>query len=251
MVEVTPRVVLTIGGTEPTATTGIQADLKTFAAHRLYGVCVVTAVTAPLDNGRDDVFPVPATLVGTQLAAILAGFTVAAVKVGMVATGEIASVIAARARTGALPNLVIEPNLLSGNGSRMGIIASVRRLMPYATVLTPDVDEASALVGWPVSTPTDMAGAAGQLCADGARCVVVTGGDLPGAEAVDAMWIPGGARLLRAPRVGSGDIRGTGAAFSAAIAARLAFGESIEDAVAGAKEYVGRVLEASTEALVL
>ncbi|TML22782.1 MAG: bifunctional hydroxymethylpyrimidine kinase/phosphomethylpyrimidine kinase, partial [Actinobacteria bacterium] len=82
----TPPVVLSIGGTDPGAGTGILADLKTFAAHRVSGVCVVTAVTAPRDNGLDDVFPVPATLVGTQLSAILASFTVAAVKVGMLAT---------------------------------------------------------------------------------------------------------------------------------------------------------------------
>jgi hydroxymethylpyrimidine/phosphomethylpyrimidine kinase len=245
MVDMTPPAVLTIGGTEPTTTTGIQADLKMFAAHRVYGVSVVTAVTAPRDNGLDDVFPVPATLVATQLATILAGFTVLAVKIGMVATGEIASVIAARARAGALPNLVIEPNLLSGKGSRMGVTASVRRLMPYATVLIPDMDEAAALVGWPVSTPADMAGAAGQLSADGAKCVVVTGGDLSGDEAVDATWTPGGTRFLRAPRVGTGGTRGTGAAFSASITARLALGESVEDAIVNAKDYVSRYLEAA------
>jgi hydroxymethylpyrimidine/phosphomethylpyrimidine kinase len=244
MVDVTTPVVLTIGGTEPAARTGIQADLRTFAAHRVYGVSVVTAVTAPRDNGLDDVFPVPATLVGTQLAAILAEFTVAAVKVGMVATGEIASVIAASARAGALPNLVIEPNLLSGKGSRMGVTASVRRLMPFAAVLTPDVEEASALVGWTVATPADMAGAAGQLSADGAKCVVVTGGDLSGDEAIDATWTPGGARFLRAPRVGTAKGGGTGSLFSASITARLALGEPPEQAIMNAKEYVGQYLAA-------
>jgi hydroxymethylpyrimidine/phosphomethylpyrimidine kinase len=244
---VTPPVVLTIGGTDPSAGTGILADLKTFAAHRVYGVSVVTAVTAPRDNGLDDVFPVPATLVGTQLSSILADFRVAAVKVGMLATGEIASVVAAKARAGALPNLVVEPNLLSGKGSRMGVTASVRRLMPYAAVLTPDVDEASALVGWPVATTADMAGAAGQLCADGAKCVVVTGGDLTGDEAVDATWTSGGARFLRAPRVRTANTRGTGAAFAAAITARLALGEEVSEAVMNAKEYVGKALQAAVE----
>ncbi len=235
---------LTIGGTDPVAASGILADLKTFAAHRVHGVAVVTAVTAPRDNGLDDVYPVPATLVATQLAAVLAELKPAAVKVGMVATGEIASVIAARARAGTLPNLVIEPSLLSAKGSRMGVAAAVRRLMPYAAVLTPDVDEASALVGWPVATTADMAGAAGQLSADGARCVVVTGGDLSGDEAVDATWTPGGARFLRAPRVRTGQVRGTGAAFSGAIAARLALGEDVTEAITGAKDYVGKVLAA-------
>ena len=244
MIDVTPPVVLSIGGTDPGAGTGILADLKTFAAHRVSGVCVVTAVTAPRDNGLDDVFPVPATLVGTQLSAILASFTVAAVKVGMLATGEIASVIAAKARAGALPNLVLDPVLSPGNGSRLGVTSSVKRLMPYATVLTPDVDEAAALVGWPVATTADMAGAAGQLAADGAKVVVVTGGDLSGDEAVDATWTSGGARFLRAPRVRTATTRGTGSTFSAAIAARLALGEDVADAIGNAKEYVSRTLAA-------
>jgi hydroxymethylpyrimidine kinase/phosphomethylpyrimidine kinase len=208
---------------------------------------VVTAVTAPHSHGPDDVFPVPATLVGTQLAAILEDFPLAAVKVGMVATAEIAAVITAKARAGALPNLVLDPILLSGNGFRLGVTAAVKRLLPFATVLTPNVDEAGALVGWPVATTTDMAGAAGQLAADGARFVVVTGGALAGEEAVDATWTSGGARFLRTPRVLTGNTAGTGCTFSAAVAARVALGDAVPDALLRAKDYVARALRGAAD----
>ena len=152
----TPGVVLTIAGSDPTAGAGIQADLKTFAAYRLYGCSVITAVTSQNTRGVDDVFPVPATVVGTQLAAVLSDFRPAAVKVGMLATAEIAAVVAAKAREGALPNLVLDPVLSSSSGFRLGVTAAVKRLLPYATVITPNRDEASALLGWQVASPADM-----------------------------------------------------------------------------------------------
>jgi len=236
-------VVLTIGGSDPSAATGIQADLKTFAAHRLYGTSVITAVTARNSHGVDDVYAVPATVVGTQLAALLEDLPVAAVKVGMLATAEIAAVVAAKARSGALPNLVLDPVMSTSDGYRMGVTAAVKRLIPYAAVITPNLDEASALVGWPVATTADMAGAAAQLAAVGARFVIVTGGAAPGDEAVDAMWTPAGARFLNAPRVPTRNTHGTGCTFSAAVAARLALGDAVPDALVAAKQYVTWALE--------
>jgi hydroxymethylpyrimidine/phosphomethylpyrimidine kinase len=243
----TPLVAMTIAGSDPTAGAGIQADLKTFAAYRLYGVSVVTAVTSQNTRGVDDVFPVPATVVGTQLAAVLSDFRPAAVKVGMLATAEIAAVVAAKAREGALPNLVLDPVLSSSSGFRLGVSAAVKRLLPYATVITPNRDEASSLVGWQVATTADMAGAAAQLAANGAKYVVVTGGDAAGDEAIDAMWTPHGARFLHAPRVATRNTHGTGCTFAAAIAARLALGDNVPDALAAAKEYVTRALQAAAD----
>jgi hydroxymethylpyrimidine kinase/phosphomethylpyrimidine kinase len=238
----TPPVVLTIAGSDPSAGAGIQADLKTFAAHRVYGTSVVTAVTAQNSLGVEEVYAVPASLVGSQLSAVLDDFPVAAVKVGMLATAEIAGVIAARARAGALPNLVLDPVLLSSSGFRLGVTAAVKRLLPFATVVTPNLDEASALVGWQVATPADMAAAAGQLAAAGARFVVVTGGDAAGDEAVDALWTNGGTRFLHAPRVTTRNTHGTGCTFSSAVAARLALGDPVPDALMGAKAYVSQAL---------
>jgi hydroxymethylpyrimidine kinase/phosphomethylpyrimidine kinase len=236
-------VVLTIGGSDPSAATGIQADLKTFAAHRLYGTSVITAVTAQNSHGLDDLYAVPATVVGTQLAALLEDLPIAAVKVGMLATAEIAAVVAAKVRAGALPNLVLDPVMSTSDGYRMGVTAAVKALLPYAAVVTPNLDGASALVGWPVATPADMAGAAGQLAADGARFVVITGGGGSGDESVDAMWTPAGARFLHAPRVPTRNTHGTGCTFSAAVAARLALGDAVPEALAAAKQYVTWALE--------
>jgi len=239
----TPPVVLTIGGSDPSAATGIQADLKTFAAHRLYGTSVITAVTTQNSRGVDDVFAVPATVVGTQLAALLEDLPIAAVKVGMLATAEIAAVVAAKARSGALPNLVLDPIMSANGGYRAGVTAAVKRLMPYAAVITPNLDEATALVGWPVTTTADMSGAAAQLAANGAKFVIITGGAAPGDEAVDAMWTPSGTRFLHAPRVPTRNTHGTGCTFSAAVAARLALGDAVPDALAAAKRYVTWALE--------
>jgi hydroxymethylpyrimidine/phosphomethylpyrimidine kinase len=244
---VTPLVALTIAGSDPTAGAGIQADLKTFAAYRLYGASVVTAVTSQNTRGVDDVFTVPATVVGTQLAAVLSDLRPAAVKIGMLGTAEIAAVVAAKARAGDLPNLVLDPVLASSSGFRLGVTAAVKRLLPYATVVTPNREEASALVGWEVASVADMAGAAGQLAAEGAKYVAVTGGDAGGDESVDALWTPAGARFLHAPRVVTTNTHGTGCTFSAAVAARLALGDAVPDAVVAAKEYVTRALRAAAE----
>jgi hydroxymethylpyrimidine kinase/phosphomethylpyrimidine kinase len=240
-------VVLTIAGSDPSAGAGIQADLKTFAAHRVYGTSVITAVTSQNTRGVDDVFALPATVVGAQLAAVVDDIPLTSVKVGMLATAEIGGAVAARARAGALPNLVLDPVLRSSSGYRLGVISAVERLLPFATVVTPNVDEASVLVGWRVSTTADMAGAASQLVAAGAKHVVITGGDLSGTESVDAVWTDAGVRFLRAPRVVTTNTHGTGCTFSAAIAARLAWGDPVPDAIVRAKGYVTRALHGAVE----
>jgi hydroxymethylpyrimidine/phosphomethylpyrimidine kinase len=239
----TPPVVLTIAGSDSSGGAGIQGDLKVFAAMRAYGASVVTAVTA--QNTRDilDVFPLPGNVVSGQLSAVLDDMTVAATKTGMLATGDIAAAVTAKARAGALPNLVVDPVLASSSGRRLGVVGAIERLLPYATVVTPNIDEASALVGWRVDTPTDMAGAASQLASGGAKHVVITGGDLPNREeSVDAVWTDSGVRFLRAPRIATRNTHGTGCAFSAAITVRLAYGDAVHDALVFAKRYVSRAL---------
>jgi hydroxymethylpyrimidine/phosphomethylpyrimidine kinase len=239
----TPPVVMTIAGSDSGAGAGIQADLKVFAALQTYGVSVVTAITAQNTRGVNDVYPLPGTVVGGQLSAVLDDIRVSAAKVGMLATAETAGAVAARARAGALPNLVLDPVLASSSGRRLGVVAAIERLLPFATVVTPNREEASALLGWTVATPTDMAGAAGQLAAAGPKCVVVTGGDMAtGEESVDAIWTDSGVRMLQHPRIVSRNTHGTGCTFSAAIAARLALGDDPPAAIAFAKQYVVRAL---------
>jgi hydroxymethylpyrimidine/phosphomethylpyrimidine kinase len=241
---VTPPVVLTINGSDSGGGSGVQADLKAFAALGVYGTSVVTAVCAQNTRQDVDVYPVPANVVAGQLNAVLDDLPVAAVKTGMFPSADAVLAVVPRARAGALPNLVVDPVLLStGLRSRKSIVGALERLLPYALVATPDRDEASALLGWQVATPSEMAVAARQLAAGGPRYVVVTGGDLvTGSEAIDAVWAAGSERVMSAPRVVARNVRGSGDVFSAAIAARLALGDAVADAMAYAKGLVTRAI---------
>jgi len=244
----TPLAVLAIGGSDSSGGSGLQADLKVFAAMRLYGTSVATSVTAQNTRGVQDVFELPGNVVSAQLSAVLDDISITAVKVGMLATAEAAAAVTAKARSGALPNLVVDPVLSAAAGRRRGVVSALERLLPYATVVTPNREEASALVDWQVSTPADMAGAAAQIASNGPKFVVVTGGDMvAGDEAVDAVWTDAGARFLRYPRVQTRNNRGTGCTFSAAITARLALGDDVLEALVVAKEYVSRSLSGARD----
>lgn len=239
----TPPVVLTIAGSDPTGGAGIAADLKTFAASGAYGASVITAVTVQHTRAVLGVHPMPPALVGAQLDAVLDDLPVAATKVGMVATVDIAEAIAARARAGRLPYLVLDPVLTASTGGRLGAVAAVERLLPHVTVLTPNCAEASELLGRVVRSIAEMGRAAEELAAAGPGAVVVTGGDRDGpTESDDVMWVGGEVRMLRGPRVRTRNTHGTGCTFSSAVAARLAFGDDVADAVAAAKRYVCRAL---------
>ena len=242
VIRVTPAAVLSINVSDPTGFGGLAADLRTYAAHELHGALITTAVTGPNDQ-----YPLPASVVALALSTTLAEFKPAATKVGAVATGEIAAAIGARLRTGELANLVLDPVLEATGGYRRGVIGAVLRLLPHTTVLTPNIDEAGELVGWPVTSTADMAGAAAQLVSRGAKYVIITGGRLSGDESVDAMWTDGGVRFLYAPRVPTTNVRGAGSTFSAAIAARLALGATVEEAVTAAKTYVTKALAGSRD----
>jgi hydroxymethylpyrimidine/phosphomethylpyrimidine kinase/hydroxymethylpyrimidine kinase/phosphomethylpyrimidine kinase/thiamine-phosphate diphosphorylase len=239
----TPLVVLTIAGSDSGGGAGIQADLKTFAALRCYGASVITAVTAQNTRAVTGVHPVPPETVASQLDAVLDDLPVAAVKTGMLGSPEIAEVVAERARAGALPNLVVDPVLVASTGYELGAVAAIERLLRYAVVITPNLAEAAALTGRTVATPAEQAEAAVSLAARGPRYAVVTGGDGGDPEqAVDAISDGGPARFLRLPRVPTGNVHGSGCTFSAAIAAQLARGVTVPDAVAAAKSYVARAL---------
>jgi hydroxymethylpyrimidine kinase/phosphomethylpyrimidine kinase len=235
---------MTISGSDSGGGRGIQADLKTFAALGVYGTSVVTAVASMNTRKAVDVYPVPANVISAQLAVVLEDLPVAAVKTGIFATAESVTTLLGRARDGALPNLVVDPVLLeTGTKSRKAVGHALERLLPYALVVTPNRDEASALLGWQVATPADMALAARQLVAGGPRYAVVTGGDLvTGDEALDAVWAAGRERFMGAPRVAGRNYMGRGAVFSAAITARLAMGDEVVDALAYAKGLVARAI---------
>ncbi|MFV2018753.1 bifunctional hydroxymethylpyrimidine kinase/phosphomethylpyrimidine kinase [Micromonospora sp. LOL_023] len=254
----TPVVAMTIAGSDSGGGAGIQADLKVFAALGVHGTSAITAVTAQNTKGVTGVHQLPAAQVVAQIDAVRADLAVRAVKTGMLGTARIAGAVAALARAGELPNLVVDPVLVSTSGHRLGVIGAVERLLPYALVATPNRAEASALVGWPVRTADEMARAAAELVAGGPRFVVVTGGDpdgtstelaavdvvatAPGVAAGVAGVAAGGSWQLSGERLDTRNTHGTGCSFAAAVAARLALGDDVPAALIFAKEYVARAL---------
>jgi hydroxymethylpyrimidine/phosphomethylpyrimidine kinase len=235
------RIAMTIAGSDSGGGAGIQADLKTFAAHRVHGTSAITAVTAQNSSEVRAWVALEPRMVVAQIEAVAEDMPVAAVKTGMLASAEIVTAVADTLARLGLPGPVVDPVMVAKSGDRLldrdCERAYLSRLMPLAVLVTPNLPEAEALLGRSVRSLDDMRLAARDLCALGARAVVVKGGHLEG-EAVDVYF--DGERLeeLRAPRIDTPHTHGTGCTFSAAIAARLALGDDLLTAVRGAKEYL-------------
>lgn len=242
-----PPVVLVIAGSDSGGGAGIQADLRTCAAHGVFPTTAVTAVTAQNTRGVDAVHVVPAGVVAAQIDAVLADFPVVATKTGMLATAEIVAVVAERAA--GLPHLVVDPVMVSSTGARLleerAERAYLELLFPHAAVVTPNLAEASVLVGAPVDSVAAMGEAARELARSGAAAVVVKGGHLHVDVAVDVVW--DGRRLheLAGPRMATANNHGTGCSLASAIAAGLARDDDLLSAVGAAKAYVCRGLAAA------
>lgn len=245
----TPPVALTIAGSDSSGGAGVQADLKTFAALRVFGACAFTALTAQNTRGVRGVHTVPAEFVTAQVEAVLDDLSVAAVKTGMLATADVVSAVAALAAANRLPRLVVDPVMVASSGDRLLEPAAERRyveaLLPHALVLTPNLREAEVLSGASISTLTEQREAARALGELGAGTVVVKGGhavaDSAG-EAIDVVWDGRSMYELRGPRVDTRNDHGTGCTFAAATAAALALGAEVREAVEGAKAYVSRAV---------
>jgi hydroxymethylpyrimidine/phosphomethylpyrimidine kinase len=243
------RVALTIAGSDSGGGAGIQADLRTFAAHGLHGTSALTAVTAQNSVGVTDWAAIAPRLVLAQIEAVATDMHVAATKTGMLANAEIIAAIAEAADRFELGPLVVDPVMVAKSGDRLldaeAERAYVTRLLPRATLLTPNLLEAEALLGRPVRDLPAMRDAARALHAFGPRAVLVKGGALPGGEAVDVLFDGETVVDLPAPRVDTRNTHGTGCTLSAAIAARLALGDGLLDAVRGAKTYLTEALRRS------
>jgi hydroxymethylpyrimidine/phosphomethylpyrimidine kinase len=243
-----PPVALTIAGSDSGGGAGIQADLKTFATHGVFGTSVITALTAQNTVGVRAIQPVAPQFVAAQLDAVLDDLPVTAVKTGMLGTPDNVAYIASRAAD--LPNLVVDPVLVSSSGHALfeGDVAVAYRdlLLPVATVVTPNLREAGILVGRSLSTVDDASAAAEELGRTGARTVVVKGGHLRGAvAAIDVVWHAGAITTLTGPWVNTPNNHGTGCTFAAALAARLARGEQIASALGEVKAYLEMALRGS------
>ncbi|HEY8514343.1 MAG TPA: bifunctional hydroxymethylpyrimidine kinase/phosphomethylpyrimidine kinase [Candidatus Binatia bacterium] len=234
------KVALTVAGSDPSGGAGIQADLKTFAAFRVYGAAVLTCVTAQNTLGVRATGELPADLVAAQLDAVLEDLDVGAVKTGMLGRAEIVEVVAERLARLRAP-LVVDPVMVATSGDALldaaGATALRERLLPLARLVTPNLDEAAALVGRPVHDVAAMRDAARAIQALGPRAVLVKGGHLTDV-ACDVLLDGDALHELTAPRVDVPRLHGTGCTLSAAIAALLARGASLLDAVRTAKAWL-------------
>ena len=232
---------LTIAGSDSGGGAGIQADLKTFSAFGVFGMSAITAVTAQNSVGVTGVFNLPPEFVARQIDAVLGDFGADAVKLGMLSTAEIATIVAARLRAHAVTRVVVDPVMIAKSGDALlqpdARAALVREVLPIAWVVTPNLHEAAALAGVPVETEADMEVAARRIHALGPRHVLVKGGHLKD-SATDILWDGTALTRFTGERVDSTNTHGTGCTLSAAIAAGLARGRDVEAAVRDAKDYV-------------
>ncbi len=238
--------VLTIAGSDSSAGAGIQADLKTFAALGVYGTCAVTAITAQNTRGVTAVQETPPGIVAAQIDAVVADIRPDAVKTGMLASAPIIEVVAAKVREHRLPNLVVDPVMVAKSGDRLlrddAVTVLRDLLLPLAAVVTPNLPEAEVLAGFAIDSDEDVRRAAKEIVGLGARAVVVKGGHREAAEAVDVLYDSNTFHDYSAPRIDTTSTHGTGCTFASAIAAYLARGEPLAEAVGQAKEYLTEAL---------
>ncbi|MBI4135180.1 bifunctional hydroxymethylpyrimidine kinase/phosphomethylpyrimidine kinase [Candidatus Uhrbacteria bacterium] len=244
-----PRV-LTIAGSDSGGGAGIQADLKTFAARGVYGMSVITAVTAQNTIVVQGVFALPAPFIGRQIDSVMSDIGADAIKIGMLANKETIDVVAERLQKYGSRLVVLDPVMIAKGGHKLlrkgAERALLLKLVPLAFVLTPNLHEARALTGLPIKTTDDMKRAAVMLHRRGARNVVIKGGHLPGnPRAVDILYDGTTFREFSVKRIRTKNTHGTGCTFASAIAAELAKGKNIYEAVRIAKKYITNALKAS------
>jgi hydroxymethylpyrimidine kinase/phosphomethylpyrimidine kinase len=246
-----PKVALTIAGTDSGGGAGVAADLRTFGALGVFGTLVVTAVTAQNTLGVRDFLAIAPEMVAAQLDAVLSDMDVCAAKTGMLATPGTVRLLASRAAAGQLPPLVVDPVLVTSSGKPMfsgdDVIGAYRDLFARATVVTPNLPEAALLTGRPVADLEAIEAAARDLQALGPQLVIVKGGRRPGTEAVDVAFDGRCLTLLRAPWIDTVNVHGSGCTFSAAIAANLAFGLEPLEAALEAKQFVTRAIRGGSK----
>jgi len=241
--------VLTIAGSDSSAGAGIQADLKTFAALGVYGTSVITAITAQSTREVTAVHEAPPDFIAAQIDAVVQDIRPHAVKTGMLSSAAIIEAVAAKLSQYALPNVVVDPVMVSKGGARLlredAIEALVRQLLPLADVLTPNIPEAEELVGYKIRTYLQIQEAAREIHGMGPRNVVIKGGHREGETVVDTLFDGRDIHEFSGSRIHTTSTHGTGCTFASAIATYIALGEGVRDAVALARQYLeGALLNA-------
>ena len=245
-------IALTIAGSDSSGGAGIQADLKTFAALGVYGASVITALTAQNTTGVSGVHLVPADFVTAQIDAVFSDLDVNAVKIGMVAQLATIDAIAAALTRWSPKQVVLDPVMVATSGDRLlatdAVEALRSELIPRASLVTPNLPEAAALLDEPVASSDVIIESQGKrLLAMGCRAVLIKGGHGQGAESIDYLFTGNGIIALAAPRIATKNTHGTGCSLSSAIAAALARGEGLESAVRQAKAWVSAAIAAADQ----
>jgi hydroxymethylpyrimidine/phosphomethylpyrimidine kinase len=246
-------IALTIAGSDSSGGAGIQADLKTFAAHQVYGASVIVALTAQNTQGVSGIHAVPADFVAKQIDAVFEDLDVAAVKIGMLATTELIETVAAGLKRHSARNIVLDPVMIAASGARLlendAVDAIRRHLFPLATLVTPNLPEAAALLGTSIAETDDAIDSqAEKLAAFGVANVLIKGGHGSGETSSDLLLLAGGARQrFNAPRFETRNTHGTGCTLSSAIASGLAKGLALPEAVAQAKTYITAAIAAADQ----
>ena len=243
---------LTIAGSDSGGGAGIQADLKTFSALGCFGMTAITALTAQNTTGVRAIHGVPPDMLRDQIDAVVEDIGVDAVKIGMLHSTDIVRTVAQAIDRHNLQHVVLDPVMVATSGAVLidnpAIVALVNDLFGRAVLVTPNLDEAALLVGRPLSSEADMEAAAHELLAKGAQAVLLKGGHLAGDVVSDLLLVAGNQgielRWMRAPRIATANTHGTGCTLSSAIAAYLALGYTLVDAVEAARTYVRGALTA-------
>ena len=243
-----PPVVLTIAGFDPSSGAGVTADIKTIAAHACYGVACTTALTVQSTSGVRRVEPVSPDLVTQTLQELVSDIEISAVHIGMLGSGRVVRAVADFLADRKPPNVVLDPILKSSSGADLldppGARLLVQRLLPLSTVVTPNVDEASALTGLAVGNLDQMRAAAHKLHELGSAAVVITGGHLE--KAIDLLSFTSKRgveqEVFKSARLRSNSTHGTGCAFATSVACHLASGRGLPEAVLLAKAYVAATI---------
>ena len=243
-------IALTIAGSDSSGGAGIQADLKSFAALGVYGASVITALTAQNTRGVTGIHQVPADFVTAQIDAVFGDLDVKAVKIGMVADLAVIAAIAAGLQKWAPNHIVLDPVMVATSGDRLlaaeAVDALRTKLIPLASLITPNLPEAAALLSEPVAADEAAIESQGKrLLALGCPAVLIKGGHGQGAESIDYLVSAAGVIALAAPRVATQNTHGTGCSLSSAVAAGLARGEDMETAVRNAKAWVSAAIAAA------
>lgn len=248
-IDMIPRL-LTIAGSDSGGGAGIQADLKTFQAFGGYGMSVLTAITAQNTLGVQGVHELPPDFVADQLASVVTDIGVDAAKTGMLANAAIIRAVAEKLRAFNIPHLVVDPVMRAKSGDPLlraeAQQALIDEILPLASVITPNIPEAEALAGMVIKSRDDMQEAARRIHAQGARRVLVKGGHRQ-EDALDILYDGGEFTEFFAERIPTRNTHGTGCTYAAAIAANLALGKPLNEAITVAKRYITEAIRQSLE----